>query len=76
MFEETELIHRVPETSRASLFFYTSKYSPLSDSSQYGFDQMCDATAAVINLCHLFLVPAFRPLASWHPYEADRLTAT
>lgn len=57
-------------------FFFTSRDAALCDLSQYGFDQMCDGSAALINLRHLFLVPVCRPLASWHPYEADRLTAT
>lgn len=76
MFEETQLIHPVSETSTASSFFPNSRCSPLTGLRQYRFDQMCDATAAAINLCHLFLVPAFRPLASQHPYEANQLTAT
>lgn len=59
-----------------SFFFSFQRCSPLSGLSQYGFDQMRDASAAPINLCHLPLVPVCRPLASWHPYEADRLTAT
>lgn len=76
-FEQTELIYPAVETRRASrFFFYFLRRGPLSGLSQYGFDQMCYVSAALINLCHLFLVPVCRPLASWHPYEADRLTAT
>lgn len=81
-FEQTEIIHPAAETSRASrssLFFFFFDFhrrSPLSGLSQYGFDQIRDGSAALINLCHLSLVPVCRPLASWHPSEAGRLTAT
>lgn len=65
-----------PRQAERPGFFDLQRSSPLSGLSQYGFDQVRDACAAPINLCHLFQVPVCRPQASWHPYEAGRLTAT
>lgn len=71
--------HKVPRMWICTVWrklIHNSPFFTFTGLSQWETDQTCDASVAAINLCHLLLVPVCRPLASWHPCEAGRLTAT